>query len=60
MDFFKNDKPELVMELLKQATKASHIRALYMIDIISVFLGGESRREEYWLAAWKKWSELKK
>lgn len=47
MDFFKNDKPELVMELLKQATKASHIRALYMIDIISVFLGGESRREEY-------------
>ncbi|KAG5589050.1 hypothetical protein H5410_039564 [Solanum commersonii] len=45
MDFFKNDRLELVVELLKKATKGDHIGASYVIGIISIFLGGESKRE---------------
>ncbi|KAG5589048.1 hypothetical protein H5410_039562 [Solanum commersonii] len=45
VDFFKNDRLELAMELLKQPAKESHIGASYMIGIISIFLGGKSRRE---------------
>jgi len=43
MDFFKNDRLELVVELLKKATKGDHIGESYVIGIISVFLGGESK-----------------
>ncbi|TMW90579.1 hypothetical protein EJD97_015527 [Solanum chilense] len=45
MDFFKNNRPDFAVELLKQAAKGGHIGALYVIGIIGVFLGGEFKRK---------------
>nr|XP_019068726.1 uncharacterized protein LOC104646634 [Solanum lycopersicum] len=45
LDFFKNDKPEVAMEFLKQAANGDHFGALYVIGIIRVFLGDEYKQK---------------
>ncbi|XP_049395957.1 putative F-box protein At1g67623 [Solanum stenotomum] len=45
VDFFKNDKPEVAMEFLKQAANGDHFGALYVIGIIGVFLGDEYKQK---------------
>ncbi|XP_055827376.1 F-box protein At2g35280-like [Solanum dulcamara] len=45
MDFFKNDRPELAVEFLKQAAKGGHFGALYVIGIITVFWGGDFKQK---------------
>ncbi|XP_059302406.1 putative F-box protein At1g67623 [Lycium ferocissimum] len=45
MDLFRNDRPELALELVKRAAKGGHIGAFYVIGIIMVFMGGDFKRK---------------
>uniref|UniRef100_M1D809 F-box protein n=1 Tax=Solanum tuberosum TaxID=4113 RepID=M1D809_SOLTU len=45
VNFFRNENPDVALELIDKALKGGHDAATYGFAIISIFLGGEYSRE---------------